>query len=646
MVGKSFLAYRTSKNIMVDYWEVGLLYYALSLALLIYYFNAAWAAGDYMMRVPIQGNTFAFPESFSHPYYSCVGDGTCSTVRPNLYTSNYCSAPNYNFYYSNDFKYFSGSEAGSGGADPVGPECQMLDGQSIMTKDINKITMSTVYTENQKFGWPQGGAADCDSVGTPFAVEAKAQCNSAVTRDPTTGQCECAFDSSVFPMQMENYTINIAHSYTVNQLLGSSWSGTSSDPSDSLDTKFVQSDGVTAVTFPNGTQREYQPGTPIQLTIHEMLSMAEIKNEDGTTSTGIRLDDANNYVAQTDARAGKSNYPKFRHTGVMLEVDMEYSNREGAELVIGNKDVNVKISVHAKPHNWVSVGPSYFYPTYPTGPPGQQTFHSVVRYPQDIYVQFKVKGYAYGFNPMFFMQSLVVIFVSLGVVGIFVDTIVFYLLPNGVSLVLRNKRSEYTSRIAAFQEMGMKAAISVGQFARMDEDKTGALNLAQLTKVFGKVNEVDRERAMQIAKTILGNQDTVDFEQFMTMTHGDAITFKEYLKLVKKTGGNVNRLSLMQREQAMKAYADVEQGIELPAETTDPARQSAAVTPTQPTAVASSPLQPIAVMRPPQPVLPAGVVKLMCHSCRRAFGVPAGAKMVACPHCAAVNNCQTVVQPM
>ena len=79
----------------------------------------------------------------------------------------------------------------------------------------------------------------------------------------------------------------------------------------------------------------YKAGQPIQLTVAEMLSMAEIKNDNGSITTGIKLDDENNYVAKPDSRAGNSKYPKFRHTGVMLEVDMEYSNRKsGDELII------------------------------------------------------------------------------------------------------------------------------------------------------------------------------------------------------------------------------------------------------------------------------------------------------------------------
>jgi len=221
-----------------------------------------------------------------------------------------------------------------------------------------------------------------------------------------------------------------------------------------------------------------------------------------------------------------------------------------------------------------------------------------------------------------------------GVAKTIMDLIVFNMLPNGVSLVLKNKRSESTTRRLAFAELGMKAAISVNQFNRLDAEGQGVLTLTDLTKVFGTVEHVDRSQALQIAKTILkdkkGGDDGIHFEEFMSITEGSAITFARYLQLVKNTG-DVSKISLKDREEAMKAYADVEKGVELDDEAPQvKARESAASS--------SSPAPP----PPPQQQLPPGVVKLACHQCKRAFGVPVGAKMVSCPHCGAINNVSAV----
>ena len=50
------------------------------------------------------------------------------------------------------------------------------------------------------------------------------------------------------------------------------------------------------------------------------------------------------------------------------------------------------------------------------------------------------------------------------------DGFIFYLIPN-VSIVLKNKRDEETSRGSAFRELGMRAAISVNQFHRINDGR-------------------------------------------------------------------------------------------------------------------------------------------------------------------------------
>ena len=253
----------------------------------------------------------------------------------------------------------------------------------------------------------------------------------------------------------------------------------------------------------------------------------------------------------------------------------------------------------------------------------------MLRYPQDIRIYFISTGYAYTFDTMKLITTIVDLVILAGLAKTIMDFIVFYCLPNGVSLVLRNKRAENTSRRQAFREMGMQAAMAVEQFNSLDVDNDQTLTLAELARVFGGVKEVDRDRAMMIAKTIMGDNDYRLRGQ--TITHGDAVTFKEFLMLVKNTGGDFRRLSLFDKEQAMKAYADVEKGITID----EPSASSSADAGAGVTAQAQV---------APQPVMPAGVQRLMCHQCKRAFGVPVGAKMVA-SHCAAVNNCAQVTTP-
>ena len=91
----------------------------------------------------------------------------------------------------------------------------------------------------------------------------------------------------------------------------------------------------------------------------------------------------------------------------------------------------------------------------------------------------------------------------------------------------------------------------------------------------------------------------------------------------------------------MKAYSEAAKGIKIDEEA------APAPAPSAPTAAASAQQMPQATAAPPpQPKpLPPGVVKAVCFQCKKAFGVPMGAKMVACPHCQAVNQLQENVTP-
>ena len=113
----------------------------------------------------------------------------------------------------------------------------------------------------------------------------------------------------------------------------------------------------------------------------------------------------------------------------------------------------------------------------------------------------------------------------------------------------------------------------------------------------------------------------------MTISEGSAITFDQFLKLVHKTG-NI-QTSMKEEEAAMVAYAEAAKGITLDDEE-----------PEAPAAPSSGGVQvqsaPPVVKQPS--ALPPGVVRAVCHACRRPFGVPAGARMVACPHCQTVNQ--------
>jgi len=599
----SVLCYRTTKMLKIDYWQLGALYYIISIMILIFYGYGLFQSGEFLLKEPVEGRANPYASKSSYPVAAAYAGSSGPGVFP------YCDK-SFSYVFDADFDYSDVT-------------CEVINVYEVNQKATNYISFTTVYTETQDFAW------DCGDTGA-FATTSLAQCNAANTGtallstnvlDSDTGQCGCTLYRAVFPSAIEETDMTFAHGYLVTDLVGVTWAQTSG-----AQAKAPNHDLDTTIYFANNkTTKTYRPKDgqfSITLKVKEVLAMV-----------GLTLDDTNLNVRSDPTDPTK--YPNYRHTGLAIEVEMLYTNRHQSDsVVLWSRDVDVSVNVTLQSPSWTSSGPKTFFTRYPDGPIGRQTFHRVVRYPQDIEIRFVSRGYAYAFEPLHALQAFVDLVVLVGVAKTIMDIIVFNMLPNGISLVLKNKRSESTTRARAFAELGLKAAISVNQFNRIDSDGRGVLNLTELTKVFGTVEHVDRSQALQIAKTILkqkGGTDGIHFQEFMSITEGSAITFSRFLELVKNTAGDLSKISLKDKEEAMKAYADVEKGVALddePSPSKTPAAPSSSSTPAPPP--------------PPQPQLPPGVVKLACHQCKRAFGVPVGAKMVSCPHCAAVNNVSAV----
>jgi len=597
----SLLCYRTTKMLKVDYWQLGALYYAISIMILVFYGYGVFSAGDFLLKEPIEGRANPFASKASYPVAAAMAGSSGASAFP------YCVNNYLPYTYSADFDYRN-------------TDCEVINVYEMNQKSTNYISFTTVYTETQDFAWPCG-ASDA------FVTSSMNLCNThsstTITSnsilDSDTGQCGCQVYRTVFPSAIEETDMTFNHGYLVTDLVGVTWSQTSGTvaqaPNHDLDTK---------VYFANNkTTRAYKPSNgqfAITFKLKDVLAMVGLTLE--TTNPNVQGDAINPSV-----------YPTYRHTGLGIEIEMLYTNRHKKdEVVLWSRDVDVSVNVTLQSPSWTSSGPKTFFTRYPEGVMGSRTYHRIVRYPQDIEIRFVSRGYAYAFEPLHALQAFVDLVVLVGVAKTIMDIIVFNLLPNGISLVLKNKRSESTTRARAFAELGMKAALSVNQFSRLDSDGRGVLNLTDLTQVFGTVEHVDRSQALQIARTILkqkGGTDGIHFEEFMSITEGSAITFKRFLELVRNTAGDLDKISMKDKEEAMKAYKDVEQGVTLDEDEPSPTK-------TTPSAAASTPAPR------PQPQLPPGVVKLACHQCKRAFGVPVGAKMVSCPHCAAVNNVAAV----
>ena len=219
-------------------------------------------------------------------------------------------------------------------------------------------------------------------------------------------------------------------------------------------------------------------------------------------------------------------------TGMTINVVMEYTNRQPGLNIAFTHDVDVEVKAELPNKLWTSAGPKTTYPVEPYGNGEAQYFHRVIKYPQNsarplpqhppasrthtrrahilrhtaicaVNIDFVDRGYAYALDANYLLTVFVKIIVLVGVAKTIMDAIVFYMLPNGVSIVLRNKRSELINRQRAFAELGMKAAISVANFNDLDVNGNGQVKLSDLVRVFGTLEHVNRAQAMQIAKTVI-----------------------------------------------------------------------------------------------------------------------------------------------
>ena len=86
------------------------------------------------------------------------------------------------------------------------------------------------------------------------------------------------------------------------------------------------------------------------------------------------------------------------------------------------------------------------------------------------------------------------------VAKILTDIIVFNFLPNGQSVVLRNKRLELVSKKSEFAEIGLKAALAAATYRSFDPDNNGSIEPEDIVRIFAHVDGVPWEKAHAIGE--------------------------------------------------------------------------------------------------------------------------------------------------
>jgi len=294
------------------------------------------------------------------------------------------------------------------------------------------------------------------------------------------------------------------------------------------------SDGTKPLdTFVGPTQ--YASGSSITMTVAELLSLVNISL------------DADNVVEPTDARPGIDRKPKYRTTGALITMDIEYSNRNPQS---GRPDISLTaVRAEVAPaveKGWAGLGalPTIFA-VYPNG----YTFSKIVRYRQGVVVNFVGRGSYYFFDTITMVMALVTGAVLLSSATLVTDLIAtnLYRLKKvdgkwtiqltATSQVLRNKRVEHIAPEQVMASHSMRAVFAVASFHALDVDADGVIDAHDIVSAFAKVGGVTHTEACEMAKLIMHTGDRsggerdgkLSFPEFVSVISQDLMPFSMLL---------------------------------------------------------------------------------------------------------------------
>ena len=290
-----------------------------------------------------------------------------------------------------------------------------------------------------------------------------------------------------------------------------------------MNTKILAKDGTELLWYEAGR------GNPA-MSVEEWLVIA-----------GHTLDEKNPIPADGKGCDGDpQDPPRFRTTGVVLHMDVSYSNRlEGGRVAPSNSNISAAISVRAETKSWAGDGPRVAWIEYPTGAPGSRTYHKVIQYRQGVQFQFRSTGRVYAFDVQYFIGVIVSAIVLFKVAATITDYVAFYLICcGGQSAMLRRIRAGNVSKDEEVARVGMRAALAATQFRHFDANNDGRLTTEDLVRVFAMVDGVTLEKAHAIARRVLDHAEKkgdegLTYKDFVTQLEEDFSerhTFDHFLK--------------------------------------------------------------------------------------------------------------------
>ena len=664
-----FFDYRTSRQIRVQVWQIGLGHRMLQLAIVIGIFvdlirNNGWAYKE----VPT-GSVNAWEDGGRVGFASAL-----QAAAPGQFF--YCSNTSYDFVYSASFQY-------------IQPACRTLQPEEVVTKGTGSIAFTTSLIETVEHGWrcnatdarSQAKRDACDALGVSY------------TTGSTPGQCLCSSSETYFVRGVEKMVIAFEHMFYgtsfVDDLHEVSNIPGRSDASCRAHSECPTSTGEWCTDHPLKTKVkdssvEWEAHSPISMPLEWYIEQAHASLDEPNEAVRADRRGVTETVSGPCAR-----FPQFRITGMRLNAKLVYSNLDEvsglARFGGTNRAVTATLEVTRENIGWAGTGAETYYPEAPTRETdGVETFEKLMRYKQGVVIEFVPSGFLYTLDSMFLLGRVVAALVLLNVAATICDLIAFSVLPDGLSTVLANKRAERISKKNAFAQLGLRAAIATNWFRQLDGSNKGYLELADLVAVFGQIDQVDKENGLLIARTIMrscdaDNDGRISFTEFMScFESSDTLDFDEYCGLVHTTAKKFE-VTELEKMRASVAYDMVAAGIDLdapveegaeressevldeasvsvkmaeassrsPASAGQPARLADSVTagiakffgafvapPTATTAVVKTSTK---VPRTPKPTAPPPI-KVTCFACNRPFGAPHGANFAACPFCAQTNK--------
>ena len=370
-----------------------------------------------------------------------------------------------------------------------------------------------------------------------------------VTKSASGQQCKCnSRPRTVYPYEVDQMNLTFTHTFrTTDEMLdGHSgpaktttvvWGGERRGEV----SKFGESDSV---TFPVADWLKY-------------ATDSSNENTDGLRidTQGVRLEDVNQGEAVSQPIEGVTalERPRVRTTGIRVNVYIDYDNLDkdgNAETY--NKNVKAKVTTRADVGGWAGPGGRVDYTKPRTGARNKQSWKLTSKYYQGIIFDFHPTGHIYQLDGHFLLNTLIGGFVMLGLCNIVSDLVAFYLLPNGQSTILRNKRAEKVSKKSEYAEYGLKTALHAATFGAFDKNSNGLVYKSDLMRVFAKVPSITAEQAHSITTMIFKSADkdrstdleqadfsgNLDFAEFVQCVSDDGISsFDMFLKHLPKTAG-------------------------------------------------------------------------------------------------------------